>query len=47
MGISLYFMSSIWACEKAVSAIDAPVGIKHDFRLRMDAFRVLAPETAK
>jgi hypothetical protein len=47
MCVSFYNMSSIRAREKAVSAVNAFVGIKHDFRLRMDAFGILAPETVE
>ncbi len=44
---SLDNMSFIWACEKAVSAIDALVGVKHDLWFQVDSLWVLAPETVK
>jgi len=35
------------ACEKAVSAIDAFVGVEHDLWFQVDSLRVLAPKTVK
>jgi hypothetical protein len=40
-------VSFIWACEKAVSAIDTFVGVEHDLWFQVDSLWVLAPETVK
>ena len=47
MVASLDNVSSIRASEKAVSAVYAFVGVEHDLWFRVDALRVLAPETVK
>jgi hypothetical protein len=44
---SLDNVGSIWAREKAVSAVDALVGVEHDLWFRVDSLWVLAPETVK
>jgi hypothetical protein len=44
---SLDNVSFIWACEKAVSAVHAFVGVEHDLWFRVDSLWVLAPETVK
>jgi len=40
-------MGFLWTDGEASAAADASVGIEHDFRLEMDAFGVLTPETVE
>jgi hypothetical protein len=40
-------MGFLWTDGEAMAAADASVGIEHDFRLEMDAFGVLTPETVE
>jgi hypothetical protein len=47
MIVPLDNMSFIWACKKAISAIDAFVGVEHDLWFQVNPLWILAPETVK